>query len=239
MPLHKTIGATAVRCCVDPRCLDRRSRPVSSPLLAADTDASSTPAPFDFAVYATGTGCGAITISGNAYTDSFDSSQGNYSQTEQLSHASIGATGNTTLNGSVTVNGSISSLNPTVGDCLNGTPGITVSTLTFNSASSATAVLNIDPAAATGARNVTLTTGSEVVTLANGFAVTAGTPVISQVNPNTGQQRADERIGEPGSPDTEVRRRRAASAGRAPGCHPGSRTATAESLIRSQASAKS
>ena len=33
-----------------------------------------------------------------------------------------------------------------------------------------------------------LTTGSEVVTLSNGFAVGAGTPVITQVNPNTGQQ---------------------------------------------------
>jgi hypothetical protein len=48
--------------------------------------------------------------------------------------------------------------------------GITVATLTINSATSATAVLNIDPAAA-GARNVTVTTGGEVVTLNNGFTV--------------------------------------------------------------------
>src|SRR5207253_7946126 len=39
--------------------------------------------------------------------------------------------------------------------------GITVATLTVNSATTATAVLNIDPAAATGSRNVTMTTGGD------------------------------------------------------------------------------
>src|SRR5207253_1339932 len=66
--------------------------------------------------------------------------------------------------------------------------GITVASLTVSSATGATAVLNIDPAAATGTRNVTLTTNAEVAALANGFGVTAGTPAITQVNPNTGQQ---------------------------------------------------
>src|SRR5207237_1383826 len=33
-----------------------------------------------------------------------------------------------------------------------------------------------------------LTTNAEVATLANGFAVGTGTPALSQVNPNTGQQ---------------------------------------------------
>jgi hypothetical protein len=63
-----------------------------------------------------------------------------------------------------------------------------VATLTINSATTATAVLNIDAAAATGTRNVTVTTGAEVVTLNNGFTVTAVTPVLTTVNPNTGQQ---------------------------------------------------
>ena len=54
--------------------------------------------------------------------------------------------------------------------------GITVASLTVNSPSIATAELNIDPAAPAGARTVTMTTGSEVETLANGFTVTAGTP---------------------------------------------------------------
>ena len=66
--------------------------------------------------------------------------------------------------------------------------GITVASLTVNSSTSATAVLNIDPAAGTGPRTVTLTTGSEVDTLSNAFTVTAGTPVLVSANPNVGQQ---------------------------------------------------
>src|SRR5207237_816663 len=66
--------------------------------------------------------------------------------------------------------------------------GITVASLTVNSATTATAVLNIDPAAATGPRDVTMTTGAEIVTLGNGFAMTAGTPVLLSVNPNAVQQ---------------------------------------------------
>jgi hypothetical protein len=51
-------------------------------------------------------------------------------------------------------------------------PGITLaSPLTVTSATTATAVVNVDPAAATGYRNVTVSTGAESVTLSNGFAV--------------------------------------------------------------------
>jgi hypothetical protein len=66
--------------------------------------------------------------------------------------------------------------------------GITVASLTVSSSTSATAVINIDPLAPSGARTVTMTTGSEVATLANGFTVAAGTPVLVSVNPNSGQQ---------------------------------------------------
>jgi RHS repeat-associated protein len=66
--------------------------------------------------------------------------------------------------------------------------GITVASLTINSATGATAVLNIDPTTATGTRNVTVTTGAEVATLTNGFTVTPGTPVLISANPSTGQQ---------------------------------------------------
>src|SRR5207302_76817 len=55
--------------------------------------------------------------------------------------------------------------------------GITVATLTINSATSATATLNIDPAATTGARIVTLTTGTEIAILANSFTIT---PAVNQ-----------------------------------------------------------
>src|SRR5205809_2197628 len=51
--------------------------------------------------------------------------------------------------------------------------GITVVTLTVNSATGAAAVVNIDPAAATGSRDVTMTTAGEVVTtpVGKGFTV--------------------------------------------------------------------
>lgn len=64
--------------------------------------------------------------------------------------------------------------------------GIGVASLTVTSPTAATAIINIDPAAATGLRNVTLTTGSETAALLGGFTVNPGTPVITQVNPNTG-----------------------------------------------------
>ena len=51
--------------------------------------------------------------------------------------------------------------------------GITVKAFTVNSANTATALIDIDPAAAVAARNVTVTTGAEVVTLSNGFTVTS------------------------------------------------------------------
>ena len=81
----------------------------------------------DFGVYATGTGCGAITISGNAYSDSFDSSQGPYTQTKQLSGGIVGVSGNIKLDGNAKVNGPIFALNTAEGNCKNGTPGITLS----------------------------------------------------------------------------------------------------------------
>ena len=70
-----------------------------------------------------------------------------------------------------------------VGGSLTGASG----SVTVTSPTAATIQLVIDPAA-TGTRDVTVTTGAEVVTLTNAFTVTAGTPVLTQVNPNTGQQ---------------------------------------------------
>jgi RHS repeat-associated protein len=64
-------------------------------------------------------------------------------------------------------------------------PGITVASLTVTSPTSATAVLNISPSAPQQPNTVTITTGSEVETRANGFAVTS--PVFL-VSPTTGQQ---------------------------------------------------
>lgn len=78
------------------------------------------PPPFNYAAYATGTGCGAISMSGSAYTDSFDSSKGSYQQTKQNTGGNVGVTGNIALNGAVTIYGSISALNINVGKCNKG-----------------------------------------------------------------------------------------------------------------------
>jgi hypothetical protein len=66
--------------------------------------------------------------------------------------------------------------------------GISVNSLTVNSATSATASLTISPTASTGSNNVTLTTSGEIVTLTNGFTITAGPAAISSIVSNSGQQ---------------------------------------------------
>src|SRR5262245_33494172 len=95
--------------------------------LFSNLAAAPPPGALDFAVYATSSGCGALTISGNGSADSFDSSQGTYAQTKQNAKGLIGASGNVTLSGNVTVNGPVFALNTTVGTCTNGVPGISVS----------------------------------------------------------------------------------------------------------------
>ena len=65
--------------------------------------------------------------------------------------------------------------------------GITVNSVTVTSLTSLTAGVSIASNAAAGARTVTVTTGAEVVSLANGFNVaTASGPQISDFNPKTG-----------------------------------------------------
>jgi len=66
--------------------------------------------------------------------------------------------------------------------------GVTVNSATVASATGLTAIISVAPGAVVGPRTVTVTTGAEVVSLANGFTVGAGTPVLLTVNPNTGQQ---------------------------------------------------
>jgi hypothetical protein len=61
---------------------------------------------------ALGNGCGAITISGNVTTDSFDSSKGTYTATHKNSGGNIAANGNLTASGNSTVHGAFSSTLP-------------------------------------------------------------------------------------------------------------------------------
>jgi hypothetical protein len=68
-------------------------------------------------------------------------------------------------------------------------PGVTVVSLTVNSPTNATTVVNIDPSATPGFQMVVLTTGTEIDSLVNGFnIVAAATPTITTVSPNSGQQ---------------------------------------------------
>lgn len=66
--------------------------------------------------------------------------------------------------------------------------GVTMNTVTVTNATSLTANVSVAVNAAAGPRTVTATTGTEVASLANAFTVGAGSPVISLVNPNSGQQ---------------------------------------------------
>ncbi|HET9667015.1 MAG TPA: Ig-like domain-containing protein, partial [Desertimonas sp.] len=65
--------------------------------------------------------------------------------------------------------------------------GISVGTVTVNGPTLASVPITIAPGATVGARTVTVTTGSEVVGLINGFTVTQGTPTVVSIDPNAGQ----------------------------------------------------
>jgi hypothetical protein len=57
--------------------------------------------------------------------------------------------------------------------------GITINSLTVNSATSATANITVQNNAAQGARTVTMTTGAQVASLVNGFTVTSPLVVVA------------------------------------------------------------
>ncbi|MGN6593233.1 MAG: Ig-like domain-containing protein, partial [Terriglobales bacterium] len=61
--------------------------------------------------------------------------------------------------------------------------GITVTQVTVTDDTHLTATLNIDVNAGLGPRNVTVATGGEIATLAGGFNVTAGLPVLTAATP--------------------------------------------------------
>jgi len=76
---------------------------------------------FGYGLFSTGTGCGAITFSGGAYTDSYNSSAGTYATTVQTSGGNVGTNGNMTINGSTSqVNGTLSSPDSGTGACSGG-----------------------------------------------------------------------------------------------------------------------
>ena len=69
--------------------------------------------------------------------------------------------------------------------------GIIVTSLTVNSPTSMTAVLNINPSVPAGPRPVTITntvSGCDTQTFSSAFTVTVGALILESVNPNSGQQ---------------------------------------------------
>jgi hypothetical protein len=66
--------------------------------------------------------------------------------------------------------------------------GVTINGVTVNSSTSATVNVTVQPTTTLGSRTVTMTTGTEVVTLLNGFSVTAGNATLSSASPNSGTQ---------------------------------------------------
>ncbi|HYR82763.1 MAG TPA: hypothetical protein VE422_01645 [Terriglobia bacterium] len=66
--------------------------------------------------------------------------------------------------------------------------GISVTSLTVNGATSLTAGITVSVSAASGARDVTITSGSETVTATRAFTVNPGVPIISALLPNSGQK---------------------------------------------------
>ncbi len=73
---------------------------------------------FSYAVAADASGCGSVTFSGGAITDSFDSSKGSYTSTQQNSGGNVGTNGNLTLSGTKTqIYGSLSDPNSGTGGC--------------------------------------------------------------------------------------------------------------------------
>jgi hypothetical protein len=96
--------------------------------VAAILERDSVPAE-TYAIFATGNGCGAITMTGNATTDSFDYSaysaanSGNPTPpppTTDGHSGSVGTNGNLTIGGQVNVHGNLDTPRTGVGNCTNG-----------------------------------------------------------------------------------------------------------------------
>ena len=87
---------------------------------------------FEQSAFATDGGCGALTFTGNASTDSYDSSAPLQGGQPVLSDSggSVGTNGNLSATGNATVNGTLSSPGSGVGSCTAG--GVTAETLTGN-----------------------------------------------------------------------------------------------------------
>lgn len=85
----------------------------------------------------------------------------------------------------VVVNGQFTSFQQGVSTVSFGS-GVAVNIITVNSATQLTANITVAANATVGSRDISVTTNGQTQTLSNGFNVTAGTPIITQINPNIG-----------------------------------------------------
>jgi hypothetical protein len=69
--------------------------------------------------------------------------------------------------------------------------GITVNSVAVASETQLTANITVASNASVGTRTISVTTGAQNVSLPNGFSVLAGTPVLTQINPNIGTPGAN------------------------------------------------
>ena len=90
-------------------------------------------------------------------------------------------------NATVTLNGAFTNFTPGVTTVSFGA-GISVGTVTVNGPTLASVPISIAAGATVGARSVSITTGTECVTLLNGFTVLQGVPTITSIDPNAGQR---------------------------------------------------
>jgi hypothetical protein len=90
----------------------------------------------------------------------------------------------------IVITGTGTSFGPTT--TVNFGSDITPGSLTVNGPTSASVPITIDDVAVTGSRNVTITTGAQVVTAT--FTVIAGVPAVTLINPNTIQPTQTESV---------------------------------------------
>jgi hypothetical protein len=86
---------------------------------------------------------------------------------------------------SVVIDGAFTSFQQGVSTVSFGS-GVTVNSVTVANATQLSVNVSVDPNAYTGARDITVTTDTQTVTLSGGFTVLPGTAVITQINSNIG-----------------------------------------------------
>ncbi|MGC2637763.1 MAG: Ig-like domain-containing protein [Acidobacteriaceae bacterium] len=149
------------------------------------TVSSATSAVANITIQSTATiGSRTVTVKTNSETASIT---GGFSVLAGVPAISSAAPGSAAAGSSanVVINGAFTSFQQNVTTVSFGS-GINVTAVTVASATQLTASITVNDNATVGSRDITVTTNSQQETLSNGFSVTPGTPVITEINPNYG-----------------------------------------------------